>query len=139
MAMFLASAQAQDTANQTTTGSVSQEAINRYQAYVNAVTKAQSADDLADLMDGKQAADLRAAPPEEQAMLFEFAQLFVDNRKDVKVVSENTQADRSIVEAKYCSQDGNKGRHIVTFVRENGVWKVEKDASTESAGDPCEE
>ncbi|MGI9476289.1 MAG: hypothetical protein ACR2PI_06270 [Hyphomicrobiaceae bacterium] len=96
-----------------------------YLAYIKAVKQSTSWDDLLPLLTAKDAGPIRAMPTEKRKRLHEFYKSIVVDRKNIKVISEETTGKKAIVIATYCD-DGRQGKETTPLRLENGTWGIGK-------------
>ena len=100
-----------------------------YKAYVEAFVKAKSIDEVAKWLAKEQRDKIAATPKDQQKMMFGMVQEMSADHTDIKVLKETPTANGAELDVEAMSKmSKGKVKAKVTLVKEDGEWKVGKEA-----------
>ena len=100
-----------------------------YKAYIEAFGKAKSIDEVAKWLAKEQRDKIAASPKDDQKMMFGMIQEMSADHTDIKVLKETPTASGAELDVEAMSKASKgKVKAKITLVKENGEWKVSKEA-----------
>ena len=101
--------------------------LDAYKAYLEAASKATSADALFPHISKEYKASLQNAPKAEVDKMLKMS-IAKEKLQDIAVTSQQVGASKAVMELKAKTGDGRPTTGKVTMVKEAGAWKLDEDA-----------
>ena len=101
--------------------------LDAYAAYLTAASKATTADALFPFISTEFKTILQKAPKGEVEKMLK-ASIAKERLTDIKVVKQQVDANKAVLELTAKTGDGRSTSGTVTMVKEGGEWKLDEDA-----------
>ena len=101
--------------------------LDAYKAYLDAASKATTAEALFPFISKEYKSLLQSAPKAEVEKMIKMS-IAKDKLTDITVVSQKVDAAKAVLELSAKTADGRATTGKVTMVKEGGAWKMDEDA-----------